>query len=89
MDRALRRLESVILAVSKDTTLMISGSGDVIEPTDGVVGSGSGGNYAVAAARALIAHTDLSAEKIVESALAIAADICVYTNRDIVVETLG
>jgi ATP-dependent HslUV protease subunit HslV len=88
-DRVLRRLESVILAVSKDTTLMVSGSGDVIEPTDGVIGTGSGGNYAVAAARALIAHTDLPAEKIVESALAIAADICVYTNREIIVETLG
>ncbi len=88
-DRALRRLQSMIIAVSNQTTLMIGGSGDVIEPTDGVIGIGSGGNYAVAAARGLIAHTDLSAAKIVEEALGIAADICVYTNREIVVETLG
>ncbi len=88
-DRALRRLQSMIIAVSNQTTLMIGGSGDVIEPTDGVIGIGSGGNYAVAAARGLIAHTDLPAAKIVEEALGIAADICVYTNREIVVETLG
>ncbi len=87
-DRALRRLESMIIAVSKQTTLMIGGSGDVIEPTDGVIGIGSGGAYAVAAARGLMAHTDLPPAKIVEEALGIAADICVYTNRDIVVETL-
>jgi len=89
MDRALRRLESMIVAVSKDATLMISGSGDVIEPTDGVIGIGSGGNYATAAARALLSHTELSPAKIVEYALGIAADICVYTNHDIVIETLG
>ena len=88
-DRALRHLQSMILAVSKDTTLMIGGSGDVIEPTDGVIGIGSGGNYAVAAARALLAHTDHPPGKIVEFALGIAADNCVYTNREIVVETLG
>ena len=67
---------------------MIGGAGDVIEPTDGIIGIGSGGSYAVAAARALVEHTNLSAAKIVESALGIAADICVYTNREIVVETL-
>lgn len=87
-DRALRRLESMLVAISKDTTLMIGGSGDVIEPTDGIVGIGSGGMYAVAAARALIVHTDLPPEKIVEQAMMIAADICVYSNRKIVVESL-
>ena len=68
--------------------LMISGSGDVIEPSDGVIGIGSGGMFAVAAARALLAHTQLPAEKIVEESLRIAADICVYTNHEISVETL-
>ncbi len=87
-DRALRRLESLLVVVSKDATLMIGGSGDVIEPTDGVIGIGSGGNYAIAAARALIAHSDLSAREIVEQSLRIAADICVYTNQNITVETL-
>ena len=67
---------------------MIGGSGDVIEPTDGVVGIGSGGMYAVAAARALLAHSALPADKIVDQALHIAADICVYTNHQINVESL-
>ncbi len=88
-DRALRRLESLLVASSKDVTLMIGGSGDVIEPTDGIVGIGSGGMFAVAAARALLAHTKLSARQIVEHSLHVAADICVYTNHDIVVEVLG
>ncbi len=88
-DRILRRLESMLVAASAEATLMIGGSGDVIEPTDGVVGIGSGGMYAVAAARALLAHSTLPAEKIVDQALHLAADICVYTNHDIVVETLG
>jgi len=88
MDKALRRLESLIVVVSKDVTLMIGGSGDVIEPTDGVIGIGSGGMYATSAARALVKHTDLGAKEIVQAALEIAADICVYTNHDIVVETI-
>lgn len=88
-DRALRRLESLLIAVSKEVTLMIGGSGDVIEPTDGVIGIGSGGMYATAAARALIAHTDLSPEEIVEQSLKIAADICVYSNERITVETIA
>ena len=87
-DRVLRRLQSLLVAVSKDATLMISGSGDVIEPTDGVVGIGSGGMYATAAAKALIAHTELPPDAIVREALTIAPDICVYTNHDITVETL-
>ncbi len=88
-DRALRRLESLLIAVSSDTTLMIGGSGDVIEPTDGVIGIGSGGMYATAAARALLEHTQFSPKEIVEHALNIAGDICVYSNKNIVVESLG
>lgn len=88
-DRVLRRLESLMIVVSKEATLMISGSGDVIEPTDGVIGIGSGGMYAVAAARALVAHTDLPPETIVEQSLKIAGDICVFSNKEIVVETIG
>lgn len=87
-DRVLRRLDSLLVACSKDASLMISGAGDVIEPTDGVIGIGSGGMYAAAAARALLAHTDLPPEKIVEHALHIAADICVYTNHEINVEVI-
>ncbi|HNQ24383.1 MAG TPA: ATP-dependent protease subunit HslV [Phycisphaerae bacterium] len=88
-DKVLRRLEALLLAVSKETTLMISGSGDVIEPTDGVIGIGSGGMYAAAAARALLRHTDLPPGAIAEEALKIASEICVYTNREIVVETIA
>lgn len=88
-DRALRRLESLLVAVSTDVTLMIGGSGDVIEPNDGVIGIGSGGMFAVAAARALIKHTKMDPRQIVEEALGIAADICVYSNQEINVETLG
>jgi ATP-dependent HslUV protease subunit HslV len=88
-DRVLRRLESLLVAVDKEHTLLISGSGDVIESTDGVVGLGSGGQYAVAAARALLRHTDLDAGHIVEEALRIAAGICVFTNDKIHVEELA
>jgi len=88
-DRALRRLESLLIAASSDVTLMIGGSGDVIEPTDGVIGIGSGGMYATAAARALLTHTQLPPRDIVEHALGIAGDICVYSNKNIVVESLG
>ena len=87
-DRALRRLESLLIVVSKETTLLIGGSGDVIEPSDGVIGAGSGGMYAAAAARALIAHTDLTPQRIVEESLRIAAGICVYSNQEITVETI-
>ena len=87
-DRVLRRLESLLAVVSKDVTLMIGGAGDVIEPTDRIIGIGSGGMYAVAAARAMMEHTDLPPKQIVERALHIAADICVYTNHEIVVESL-
>lgn len=87
-DRALRRLESLLIAVSQEATLMIGGSGDVIEPSDGVIGIGSGGMFAVAAARGLMAHTEMPPETIVDESLKIAAGICVYSNREIVVETL-
>jgi ATP-dependent HslUV protease, peptidase subunit HslV len=87
-DRVLRRLESMLIAADKDSALLISGSGDVIEPDDGVLGIGSGGNYALAAARALVANTELDAKMIVAEALHIASKICVYTNDQIYVEEI-
>jgi len=87
-DKALRRLEALLTVVDAATTLLISGTGDVIEPADGVLGTGSGGNYATAAARALLKHSDLSAPEIVRAALEIAGEICIYTNTNIVVEEL-
>ena len=89
MDRALRRLEAMIAVVDADNTLLVSGTGDVIQPSDGVLAIGSGGNYALAAARALVAHSTLSAKEIVEKSLEIAGDICVYTNRNLVIEELS
>jgi ATP-dependent HslUV protease subunit HslV len=89
MDRALRRLEALIVVADAKDTLLISGTGDVIQPSDGILGIGSGGNYATAAARALVKHSSLSAEEIVRAALGIAADICVYSNHNLVVETIG
>ena len=88
LDRALRRLEALMLVVNDQHTLLVSGTGDVIQPTDGIAGIGSGGNYAIAAARALAGNTDLSARTIVEKSLAIAADLDIYTNQNIVVEEL-
>ncbi|MCA9266477.1 MAG: ATP-dependent protease subunit HslV [Planctomycetales bacterium] len=88
MDRALRRLQALLAVVDERHTLLVSGTGDVIQPTDGVLGIGSGGNYALAAARALVAHSSLSAAEIVKAALQIAADIDVYTNHHIVVEEI-
>ena len=87
-DRVLRRLESLLAAVDKERSLIIGGNGDVIEPSDGIIGIGSGGMYAVAAARALLKHSSLSAADIVKQALLITADICVYTNNQITIETL-
>ncbi|MCO6438244.1 MAG: ATP-dependent protease subunit HslV [Phycisphaerae bacterium] len=87
-DKALRQLRSLLVVVTADVTLMIGGSGDVIEPSDGVLGIGSGGMYAMAAARALMDNTELGAATIVEKAMHIAADICVFTNHEIIVETL-
>jgi ATP-dependent HslUV protease subunit HslV len=87
-DRMLRRLEAMMIAVDRDSLLVISGTGDVIQPTDGIVAIGSGGPYALAAARALAAHTDLGAADIVRAALNIAGDICIYTNRNVEVEVI-
>jgi len=87
-DRALRRLEAFMIAGDKDITLVLSGTGDVIEPDDGLAAIGSGGPMALAAARALIKHTDLSARQVAEEALRIAADICIYTNHEISLEEL-
>jgi len=87
-DRVLRRLESLLAAVDAETSLIISGSGDVIEPTDGVVGIGTGGMYAAAAARALLKHSTLPAADIIRESLIITADICVYTNDKLTIETL-
>jgi ATP-dependent HslUV protease subunit HslV len=87
-DRSLRRLEAMLVAVDRDNLLLVSGTGDVIQPSDGVLAIGSGGAYAQAAARALLAHTQLSAGQIVQAALEIAADLCIYTNRNIEVVEL-
>jgi ATP-dependent HslUV protease subunit HslV len=87
-DRVLRRLEAIITVVDAKHSLLVSGTGDVIQPTDGILGIGSGGNFALAAARALVAHSDLSAAEIVRTALDIAGDLCIYTNDNITVEEL-
>ena len=87
-DRALRRLESVMAVADVTRSLLVSGSGDVIEPDDGILGIGSGGAYAAAAARALLGHTDLDAETIAQESLRIAASLCIHTNEEIWVETL-
>ncbi len=86
-DRYLRRLEAMMIVADRDVSLVLTGTGDVLEPEGGVMGIGSGGNYALAAARALI-DTELDGETIVKKAMAIAADICVYTNRNLTIETL-
>src|SRR5215470_1035095 len=86
-DRYLRRLEAMMVVADSQVSLVLTGTGDVLEPENGIMGIGSGGNYALAAARALI-DTDMDAESIVRKAMAIAADICVYTNRSVTVESL-
>ncbi len=87
-DRRLGRLEALLAVANRDASLIISGNGDVIEPEDGLIAIGSGGPFAQAAARALLENTDLSARDIVEKSLGIAADICIYTNRNVTVEEL-
>jgi ATP-dependent HslUV protease subunit HslV len=87
-DRMLRRLEAMLVAADREHILLMSGTGDVIQPSDGVMGIGSGGSFAVAAAKALVAHSNLSAGQIVRQALEIAGDLCIYTNRNIEVEEL-
>ena len=88
MDKHLRRLEALLVAVDAEAGLLISGTGDVIEPDDGLLAIGSGGPYALAAARALVMHTDLPARTIAESALRVAAGICIYTNDRLVIEEI-
>lgn len=88
-DRALRRLEAMLLVADTKSMFLLSGTGDLIEPDDGIMGIGSGGAYALAAARALVRHSALDARAIVEQAMGIAADICVYTNHSITVESLS
>ncbi len=87
-DKYLRRLEALLAVVSKTDSLIISGTGDVIEPDDGIVAIGSGGSYALSAARMLIRHTTMNEKEIVEESLRNAADICIYTNHNIIVEEL-
>ena len=87
-DRYLRRLEAMMAVADKDVSLVLTGQGDVLEPEDGLIGIGSGGNYALAAARALIDLDGLDAEAIARKSMRIAADICVYTNGNIIVERL-
>ena len=88
-DRMLRRLEAMLLVADADTSLMISGNGDVMEPEHGVLAIGSGGSFAQAAALALTDNTELPAREVVEKALHIAADICIYTNHQLTIESLG
>lgn len=87
-DRMLRHLEAMMIVADKDATLVLSGNGDVIEPEGGIAAIGSGGNYALSAARALKEHTKMDAPSIVKAALDIAGDICIYTNRNQTIETL-
>lgn len=88
LDRALRRLEAMMIVADAEITLLLTGQGDVVQPTDGIVGIGSGGSYAIAAAKALVKHSGLTAAEIVRSSLEIAADIDIYTNHNIVLEEL-
>lgn len=87
-DRYLRRLEAMMAVADKDVSLILTGNGDVLEPQDGLIGIGSGGNYALSAARALIDFDDLSAEDIAKRSMSVAAEICVYTNNNFVIEKL-
>jgi ATP-dependent HslUV protease subunit HslV len=87
-DRALRRLEAMLLVIDKRSMFLLSGTGDLIEPDDGIVGIGSGGAYAQAAAKALVRHSELDARAVAEHAMAIAAEICIYTNDQLTIEEL-
>jgi len=87
-DRILRRLEAMLIVLDRKSTFLLSGTGDLIEPDDGIIGIGSGGGYALAAARALARHSSMDARAIAESAMAIAAAICIYTNSSITIEEL-
>jgi ATP-dependent HslUV protease subunit HslV len=87
-DRYLRRLEAMMAVADKDTSLILSGTGDVLEPEDGLIGIGSGGAFALSAARALIDRDDMDSEEIARRAMKIAADICIYTNENVTIESL-
>lgn len=87
-DKYLRQLEALLAVLNKDQSLIISGSGEIVEPDDSIVAIGSGGNYALAAARMLVRHTKLSAKEIVQEALQTASEICIYTNDNIIIEEL-
>lgn len=87
-DRALRRLEALLIAADDERTLLISGNGDVVEPEEGVIAIGSGGDFALAAARALVRYTDLDARGVAERAMAIAAEMCVFTNNNVTYEEI-
>src|SRR6185436_791142 len=87
-DRVLRRLEALLAVSDRDHSFIVSGTGDVIEPDDGLIGIGSGGPFALAAARALVGHSDLDAKAIVTEAMRVAASICIYTNDQVTVEEL-
>ena len=87
-DKYLRRLEAMMIVIDRETTLVLTGNGDVLEPEDGVIGIGSGGNYAMAAARALVTVDNLDIKTIVERSMKIAADLCVYTNNNLTIEIL-
>jgi ATP-dependent HslUV protease subunit HslV len=87
-DRYLRRLEAELIVADRESLLLLSGEGDVIEPDDGVLAIGSGAAFATAAAKALVAHTDLDAEGVVKAAMAVTADICIYTNDHITIEVI-
>ena len=87
-DRLLRRLEAMLIVADREHTFLLSGTGDLIEPDDGVVAVGSGGSFAMAAARALVRHSTLDARRIVEESMRIAADICIYTNPNLTIEEL-
>ncbi len=88
-DRMLRRLEAMLVVADEEASLIITGNGDVLEPEEGVAAIGSGGPYAQAAARALLAHTDMAPDEVIRESLKIAGDICIYTNQNHIIETVG
>ena len=88
-DKYLRRLEAMMAVANQDVSLILTGTGDVLEPEDGIIAIGSGGNFALAAARALIDRDDMEAEDIARKAMSIAAEICVYTNESVIIESIG
>jgi ATP-dependent HslUV protease subunit HslV len=88
LDRSLRRLEALLIVADKENSFLISGTGDIVEPDDGIIAIGSGGTFALAAARALLKHTQLSAKELVLEAMKVSADICIYTNDKISIEEL-